>query len=241
MSTPGTGSGTSGSVTDTTKNTAKDEAAEVGQSARGAAKHVAQTSSDQASQVASEAKDQARHLTGQVQSQVSEQAGEQQNKLASALHDLGQELREMAEKGGQSGMATDLAHQASQRCEHLAGYLEQHEPGDVLDDVRGYARRKPGTFLLGAAVAGVVLGRLTRGATSKSSSDGQHSRSSRDYVPRRPSEYGERYDTPYGDPTLVAADTPLPPAEPTSPGTGVTGSGDTIETSGAYQPGRSQS
>ncbi|GAB3951736.1 hypothetical protein GCM10027614_54210 [Micromonospora vulcania] len=41
----------------------------------------------------------------------------------------------------------------------------------MLDDVRTYARRHPGTFLAGAAVAGLLVGRLTRGLTA-SGSDG---------------------------------------------------------------------
>jgi hypothetical protein len=41
--------------------------------------------------------------------------------------------------------------------------LQNREPADLLEEVRSYARRKPGTFLLGAALAGVVAGRLTSG------------------------------------------------------------------------------
>jgi hypothetical protein len=53
----------------------------------------------------------------------------------------------------------------------LAGWLEQREPGELLDEVRALARRKPGTFLLGALAAGVVAGRLTRGAVDATRSD----------------------------------------------------------------------
>ena len=53
----------------------------------------------------------------------------------------------------------------------LAGWLDQRDPGELLDEVRGIARRKPGTFLLGALAAGVVAGRLTRGAVDASRSD----------------------------------------------------------------------
>ena len=36
--------------------------------------------------------------------------------------------------------------------------IEMH----VLDELRRFARRRPATFLIGAAIAGVVVGRLTR-------------------------------------------------------------------------------
>jgi len=52
--------------------------------------------------------------------------------------------------------------QASGGLVELAGWLERREPGAVLDEIRGYARRKPGMFLLGAAALGVLAGRITR-------------------------------------------------------------------------------
>jgi len=58
--------------------------------------------------------------------------------------------------------------QASSKAGELAEWLEQRDPGTLLDEVRGLARRKPGTFLLGALAAGVVAGRLTRGAVDAS-------------------------------------------------------------------------
>jgi hypothetical protein len=70
-------------------------------------------------------------------------------------------------------MASDVARQVADRAHTLAGHLEDREPGDLLGDVRDFARRRPGTFLLGALAAGVVAGRLTRaakGAASDSSS-----------------------------------------------------------------------
>ncbi len=66
--------------------------------------------------------------------------------------------------GQQSGMASDLARQTSDKAQDLAGWLESREPGDLIEELRSLARRKPGTFLLGAAVAGVLAGRVTRSA-----------------------------------------------------------------------------
>jgi hypothetical protein len=47
--------------------------------------------------------------------------------------------------------------------EEFATFLQNREPADLLDEVRSFARRRPGTFLLGAALAGVLAGRLTSG------------------------------------------------------------------------------
>ncbi len=46
----------------------------------------------------------------------------------------------------------------------MGAHLSHHDASDLLEQGRSFARRKPGTFLLGAVVAGVVAGRLTRGA-----------------------------------------------------------------------------
>lgn len=78
----------------------------------------------------------------------------------------------MADRSEQSGPVSELARQGADRINGVAGWLEQREPGDLLDQVRGYARRSPGTFLLGAALLGVAAGRLTRGVTS---GDGEQS------------------------------------------------------------------
>ncbi|MEK8109106.1 phage holin family protein [Micromonospora sp. M12] len=59
------------------------------------------------------------------------------------------------------------------RRQQAAGWLDEREPGEVLDEVRTYARRNPGTFLAGAAVAGLLVGRLTRGLTAPASGNGQ--------------------------------------------------------------------
>jgi hypothetical protein len=76
-----------------------------------------------------------------------------------------------------SGPAHDLLHQATGKVEELAGWLQDREPADLLEEVRSFARRKPGTFLLGAALAGVVAGRLTSGVkAAHSSSSGSQQR-----------------------------------------------------------------
>jgi hypothetical protein len=67
-------------------------------------------------------------------------------------------------------MTGDLARQAADKAHAFAGWLDQRDPGSLLEEIRQLARRKPGTFLLGAALAGVAAGRLTRGAVDANSS-----------------------------------------------------------------------
>ena len=128
-----------------------------------AGQRVAETASDQGAQVAREARAQARDLLGQARDQVTEQARSTQSQAADGLHSLAGELREMADVGERQGVASDLAAEAADRLGSLADWIGRREPGDLVDEVRKLARRRPGAFLIGAAVAGVLAGRLTRG------------------------------------------------------------------------------
>jgi hypothetical protein len=149
---------------------AREEAGAAGQ-------RVAETASDQGAQVAREARAQARDLLGQARDQVTEQARNTQGQAADGLHSLAGELREMANGGERQGVASDLAAEAADRLGSLADWLGRREPGDLVEEVRRLARRRPGAFLLGAAVAGVLAGRLTRGtidAKRDTDSDGHY-------------------------------------------------------------------
>ncbi len=156
-----------------TTDVARDEAADVGRSARDAGSQVAQTAAGQAKQVVAETGRQARDLLGEAQGQATDQASVQQQRAAQQLHTVAGELHEMVTKGGQSGLATEVARQAADRIEGAASRLEQREPGDLLEGVRDFARRRPGAFLIGAAVAGLAAGRLTRGLTASGGSSQQ--------------------------------------------------------------------
>lgn len=140
----------------------KEQGAHTAQSAANAGQRVGHTAMDQGRQVAQQARQSARGLVDQAQTQLGQQAGQQQQRAASGLHTLGEQLRSMADATDQSGLAKDLVHQASGRVHMVADWLEHREAGQALDDVRGFARRHPGAFLTGAAIAGVLAGRLTR-------------------------------------------------------------------------------
>jgi hypothetical protein len=86
----------------------------------------------------------------------------------------------MADKGGQSGPASELAHQASSRIADVADWIEAREPGQVVDEVKQFARRHPGAFLAGSAILGVLAGRLTRGVVADAHDDGPDARSAGD-------------------------------------------------------------
>jgi hypothetical protein len=141
---------------------AKERAAEVKDTSVAAGAHVAGVAKDELHKVGSETKQQAKDLYRQTQSELSGQAASQQKRVASGIRTLGDELGSMADKSDTQGVASDLAHQAASRAAGVADWLDQRDPGALLDEVKGFARRRPGMFIAIAAVAGVVAGRLTR-------------------------------------------------------------------------------
>jgi hypothetical protein len=200
-----------------TTDVAKDQARDVGETAAQAGSQVASTAADQAKNVVQQTQRQAQDLLQQAQTQLREQATNQQQKAAEGVTSLAQQLRNMADGTGQDvpGPARDLVQQASGKLEDLGRWLQTHEPGDLLDEVRSYARRKPGTFLLGAALAGVVAGRLTTGIKAAHTGSGivggsagggsQSGPRSTNYVDPTPAYSG------YEDSRYRGADAPLPP------------------------------
>lgn len=153
-----------------TAATAKDEARTVAADAKESTKNVAATAKSEARDVAAQTQQQARHLVNQLRAEVTGQASGQTQRAASGLRALADELGEMVGATQQQGIASDLARQGSDRARGFADWLEQREPGDILDEARDFARRRPGTFLATAAALGFLGGRMMRGLADDDSS-----------------------------------------------------------------------
>jgi hypothetical protein len=168
--TAGTSGGTygSGSTTDEGSGGLKDQAAQTASTASEQAQKVGSTAQDEVKQVAGEAKEKATDLLADVKTQVTEQSRSQLQGLAAKLKELSDELDDMTNET--QGTVTDLARQLSDKTRSLSTHLQDREPADLLEDVRSYARRRSGTFLVGAAAAGILAGRLTRGAKASTGS-----------------------------------------------------------------------
>ena len=153
-----------------TVDSAKAEAANVKDTAVGAATDVKEVARGEVAHIAEEAKYQTRNLVDQTRYELQGLVRNQQSNLALKLNGWASELGSMASKSDESGPMTDLAQEASRRVGGFSHWLDNHEPADLLDEVKRFARRRPGTFLALAAAAGVVAGRLTRGAVAGNTS-----------------------------------------------------------------------
>lgn len=162
--------GTSGGAADAARDvadTARQQASQLGDSAAESARNVAGTAKAEAGNVAGEAKQQAKALYAETTAQLREQASTQQSRAAEGLHGIGGDLDRMAQSSEQQGLASELVSMLASRASSVASWLESREPADVLDEVKRYARRKPGTFIALCAVAGLVGGRLVRSLASE--------------------------------------------------------------------------
>lgn len=169
----------------TVASEAKAQAGNVADETKAQVSNVASEAKAQVSNVASEAKYQARDLLSQARSQVTEQASSQQKKAATGIRTIGDQLSGMASGTGtpEAGMAKDLIEQAATRLQGVASWIEEREPGDLLQEVRNFAARRPGTFIAIAAVAGVVAGRLTKSVVGAAADDKEDAAAETSVVP----------------------------------------------------------
>ena len=154
-----------------TKDVARDEAGNVKDTAVGAGREVAATAKEEAANVAGEAKYQAKSLVSTATSELKNQASAQQGKLAGTLRGYADQLQGVTQgQPLEAGPLSDLVQQAASRGSNFVSWLENREPADVLDELRRYAQRRPVMFLALCGLAGVVAGRITRGAVAANTS-----------------------------------------------------------------------
>lgn len=98
--------------------------------------------------------------------------------------------------------------------------LDEREPSELLDELRRFARRRPGAFLLGAFAAGAVAGRVARGAKDADSGEpagaGGSDLSARGEAPVEP-RYTTR-DQPIGATGVATGPAARSPGIPPEPG-----------------------
>lgn len=150
---------------------ARDTAA-VTEHAQVAAKEVGTTVRDQAAGVAQEARQQTRQVAHDVRDRVAGEAEQQAQKAARQLERVADELSSMAESSGPDSLTSGMVRQAADTSRQAARFLDERGARGLLDSAGEFARRRPGTFLLGAAVAGFLVGRVAKSATGSNGTSG---------------------------------------------------------------------
>lgn len=147
----------------TLAGTAAEQAREVATAATSTAQQVTATATGEAGLVASEVAAQGRNLVEETRTQLHQQAAGQTERLSQTLRKLSDEARALSQgRADESGPLREYVEQAASQISTVATRIEERGFDGIVSDVQQFARRRPGTFLLGAAVAGFAAGRLIK-------------------------------------------------------------------------------
>jgi hypothetical protein len=145
---------------------------EVAQQAREAGQQVVSEARDAAGQVAVQAKDAGMQMAGDARRAAEEQinnrstmAGERVGLAASDARDIAEHLRG---KGREA--PAKVADQAADRMERFAKYLQDADADRIMSDIRRVGREQPAVIVAGAAVVGVLIGRVVKASNPDGSS-----------------------------------------------------------------------
>lgn len=153
-------------------STAKYQTQQVASTAKEQASEVVGTAKQQASQVVETASAEARNLLEETRARIEDQTAESAQKLGENLFSLGTEAMALAD--GRPEEAPTLQRyvrragenllDAADRAYGLSDDVRTRGIASLLGDVQTFARRRPGAFLVGTAVVGVMAGRAVRNA-----------------------------------------------------------------------------
>lgn len=212
------------------RDTAAQQAGQVKDQAQQAAGEMAGTLKQEAHQVADEAKTQAKDLAQSAKQEASSQLSTQKDRLAVQSRGISEDLERISRgERPESDLVNQAVAMLSDRARRVTEQLESKEPMDLLDDMRRFAARRPGTFLAIAAGVGLVAGRLTRGMKDAQDDDSRDpSTSARHAAPAGPAPVGRVPGTVYPDDvpatagTVAAPEVLGTPAATNPSGTGIT-------------------
>lgn len=194
----------------------KEEARSLAEDGKESVSHLSEAAQREVGDVMDDVKEQSTNLLNELGSDVRAQAATQQERIAENLRQISNEFRGMLDSSDASGTATSLVDQAARHSGNAADWLQSRDPDDLLEEVKGFARRRPGAFLGIALGAGLLAGRITRNAGSGPDSPKKETSPS-----ARPSNLGE--------PRTPA---PLPPTVNSTLGSG--GAGGTSNNPGIF-------
>ncbi len=187
-------------TTDTARtDDAKRAASNVADVTKDKAADVKQSAATEARSVVDDAKDQAAGVLGTTRSELKDRAAEQTKTLSSTLQDIGQQLGGMADGSDdpKSQMA-QLAKAAADTLDQKAQQLDQGGFDGLVDDVKRFARNRPGAFVLGSVAAGFAIGRLAKHADLQQAKDSAQGEVDTDTL--KPSSDDEKLPAPSAPP-----------------------------------------
>lgn len=211
--------------TDSTGDQAKQAASDVAGHASGKASGVADSAKSEARSVANDARDQASDVLATTRSELRDRATEQTKTLSSKLDDIGRQLGDMADGSSDpQAQVAQLARSAADSLSTRAQKLDDDGFDGLVDDMKRFARNRPGAFLLGAVAAGFAVGRLAKHADLKQSME--QAKGELDPQALKPGSSNSTSGSPVRSTSAAPSATPTPtptPPPPPAPATAPSG------------------
>ena len=128
----------------------------------------------QGQQLAQRARQQAGQLANRGGEQVKSQLGSQKHQASQRLVPVQSALRETAHQLRSQGQGpiAQYADRASDQVERFSGYLRETDVDEIVEEVRGVARRRPALFLGAAATLGFFATRFLKSFSQEGASSG---------------------------------------------------------------------
>ena len=152
-----------GAAAGTVAAEAREAGKEVAAEAREAGKQVAAEARDAGQQVAEDA----RRAAGEQIDKRSTLAGEKVGIAATDTRDIADHLRSKGREG-----PAKVADDAAQRMDRFAEYLRDADSERILSDIRRLGRTQPAALVAGAAVVGIIVGRVVKASEPKDTTQG---------------------------------------------------------------------
>jgi hypothetical protein len=135
----------------------------------GGSQQPTEQAKQQGQQLAQQARQQAGRLANRGGEQVKSQLGTQKHRASQRMVPVQSALRETAHQlrsQGQGPMA-EYAEKASDQVERFSGYLRETDVDEIIDEVRGVARRRSALFVGGAAALGFLATRFLKSSSQE--------------------------------------------------------------------------
>jgi aspartokinase len=155
--------------TDMNTTDLKDKLAATADKAKETAAAAVDVASEAGRAVKAEVKAHAADTLNTVRTAAGERAEAARDTLVSAGERLSETLQTEAETA--DGMSSRVLNGLAGGVATVTNSLRGRTLGDLMADTKDYARRHPGTFAVGAAVAGFALARFLRASATRQSAE----------------------------------------------------------------------
>ena len=173
--------------------TAAEKGGDLVRSAKDDARQIAASVWSRGGEVTEQLSTQGRSLVQETRAQIQAQARSGTERTAGALRHVGEQAQALAEGRPEDApqlseyvwKVADTCYGAADKIYGVADDIEERGFGGVLQDVQSFARRRPGTFLLGAIALGFGVGRLVQANAEQDSDEDELEETTTRAVPTR--------------------------------------------------------